>query len=311
MNEYLNLGLVQSVQTVLEEGTFRRAAERLHITPSALTQQVKRLEESVGFTLLSREHHPIKLTERGERFMLHARESLAASRRAMEEAEGRQLRVGFISGYPRSHDEPFLVTFRQNHPDITLSFLQLGWGEQVSRLLAGDVDAVLARPPVEERGEIEAVTVFREPRVVAVQERSLLAERHTLTLADLDGVPVIGARGASHEWTKYWVIDPRPSGEPVEYGARAETMEEALALVSSGRNIMITADSVSKRYQYPGVRYLPLSDGPDCSVELCTRADDFRMAVRGLRAATAPNTPRRAVAPGFGTAPERGLEREP
>ena len=287
MSEFLHLGLVHAVQTVLDEGSFRRAAERLHVSGPALTQQVRRLEEAVGYTLLQRDQHPIRLTGRGERFMLHAREALAASRRALDESAARELRIGFITGYPRSNEEPFLADFRHRHPEVELQFLQIGWGEQSSRLRAGDLDAMLARPPIEHTGDLDVVTVFREPRVVAVHESSPLAARDALTLAELDHVPVVGARSASQEWTRYWVMDPRPSGVPVRYGARAGTLEESLAFVASAGNILITAESVSKRYQYPGVRCIPLVDAPDCGVMLCTRSDDMRAPIRGLWEAAA------------------------
>lgn len=283
MAKHLNLALVHALQILVEEGTFRGAATRLYITAPAMTQQIKRLEESVGYTLVARGTQPVRLTNHGENFMMHAREALEASNRALGSQEQAALRIGFINGYPRSQDEGFLIRFRRHNPDISLHFIQLNWGDQITKLLSGDVDASLARPPHKNGEAIECLTVHREPRVVAVPSHSSLAGRGSLELANIEGFPVVSTRGAAAEWTRYWVIDPRPSGIPVNYGSSAETIEEALAAVAMANNIMVTAESVATRYTHPGVAYLPLDDVPYCQVELCTRRADRRATIRALR----------------------------
>lgn len=283
MLNHLNLALVHSLQVLLEEGSFRKAALRLSITPPALTQQIKRLESALGYAVVDRGHHPATLTSRGEVFMLHAREALESSNQALGKQRGISLRIGFISGYPRSQDEGFLSRFRRHNPEVLLDFVQLDWGDQISRLLAGDVDASLARPPYEQKEGFDRAVVFREPRVVALPADSDLAGKGSLVLADVQDLPVVRARGIVTEWTRYWVVDPRPDGTPVNYGAWAGTMEEALAVVAMSNNIMITAESIAIRYAHPGVVYLPLDDVAYCHVELCTRLKDRRAAIRALR----------------------------
>ena len=283
MAEHLNLALVHSLQVLVEEGSFRKAATQLHVTPPAMTQQIKRLEESLGFAVVIRGVHPVRLTDRGEVFMLHAREALEASARALGAMGQPVLRIGFINGYPRSRDEDFLVRFRAKNPGTTLQFVQLNWGEQIAHLLAGEVDASLARPPFADDAGIERKRVHAEPRVVAVPAGSDLATLGSLELADIESFSVVRAKGIEFEWSKYWVVDPRPSGIPVNYGLWASTMEEALTAVAMSGNVMVTAKSVADRYIHPGVVYLPLDDVEYCTVELCTRQSDRRAMIRALR----------------------------
>lgn len=283
MAKHLNLALVYSLQALLEEGSFQAAAKKLHVTPPAMSQQIKRLEGSLGFTLVQRDTSPLRLTERGEVFMLHARESLEASHRALGTRETPTLRIGFINGYPRSEDEDFMIRFREEYPDTKLEFLQLNWGEQITKLLSGDVDVSLARPPFADVSAIDFMPVHREPRVAAVPAKSTLASMESLQLADLDTLPIVRAKGIDFEWTKYWVVDPRPSGIPVNYGVWASTMEEALTAVAMSDNVMVTAQSVAERYIHPGVVYLPLDDIAYCTVELCTRKSDSRPMIGALR----------------------------
>lgn len=285
--DFLPLALVHSLEIVLAEGSFRQAAERLHVSPPAITQQIKRLEETVGYALVDRSQHPVQLTERGARFMIHAREALEASRRAMGTDGQARLRIGFISGYPRGLDEDFLVRFRSAHPDVQLEFVQLGWGEQASRLLAGDIDAVLARRPFGHGHELDAIVVHREARIVALAAGSPLADRASLRLADIAALPVLRASATSAEWNNYWSVDPRPDGTPVTYSGWAHTMEEALTAVAVSGNIIITAESIGVRFTHPGVRYVEVTDAPRCAVELCTRRIDRRPIIRALREAAA------------------------
>jgi len=64
----LNLRLLRYFVTVADEGHFGRAAAKLFITPPALTQQIRRLELEVGFSLLDRARHPVVPTPSGEAF---------------------------------------------------------------------------------------------------------------------------------------------------------------------------------------------------------------------------------------------------
>jgi LysR family transcriptional regulator, benzoate and cis,cis-muconate-responsive activator of ben and cat genes len=292
VTEFLNLGLVNSLEVLIEEGSFVRAAERLFITPPAMTQQIQRLEAAVGHRLVERGSKPVRLTDRGVVFMGHASAALMQSRLALgTDVDHQTLRIGFINGYPGGQEDGFLARFQRENPGVTLSFVQLSWGEQISRLLDGDVDASLARPPYDDTNGFDALPVHAEKRVVALPADSQLAVRGSLRIDDLDGYPVVGAAGIGRAWTRYWVIDPRPSGRAVDYGVWAATMEEAFNGVALGGNIMITAESVANRFQHAGVVYRDLVDGGNCQVELCTRTTDSRPAVRALRRAARDAAP--------------------
>ncbi|RVW10500.1 LysR family transcriptional regulator [Prescottella agglutinans] len=287
MSSFLNLTLVNSLEVLIEEGSFARAAARLCVTPPAMTQQIQRLEGAVGYKLVERGTNPIRLTDRGREFMVHAGAALASSRIALGESTDQEiLRIGFINGFPGRRDEGFLADFAAKNPHARLQFIQLEWGDQLSRLARGDVDASLARPPYREMADkMDRIVVHREKRVAAVPIDSPLAACEVLTLGDLDGYAVVGAKGIGREWTKEWVVDPRPSGRAVQYGCWAATMEEAINGVALGGNVMITAQSVANRYQHDGVAYRDIADVDLCQVDLITRATDRRPLTKELRRA--------------------------
>lgn len=285
MTEFLNLALVRSLQILLEEGKFRRAAGRLHITPSALTQQVRRLEEYAGVTLVDRSAVPVGLTVEGRVFMHHASTALDEARMAVDSSHRRTVRIGFIHGFTALEDDGVIDTFARDHPQVEVRPVQLGWDEQIGALLRGRIDASLARPPHAVTDSINRIEVHREARWVGVPTNSQLASRDVLSVEDLDGLPVVGGADVDHAWTKWWAIDPRPTGSPVVYGAMITTIEEGLAAVAAQGNVMITSASVAHQYRHDKVTFVRLDHPSDCLVELCTLASDRRPHIRALREA--------------------------
>lgn len=282
----LNLSLVRSLRALVEEGHFGRAAERLHVTPSAMTQQVRRLEESVGARLVDRSSHPVRLTDAGAAFMRDALIALEHADRAMAlqgPAATLSLRIGFIDGSPGGGSTDFVDEFRELAPEVSVDFKRLTWPEQVSAVAAGAVDASLVRPPLRVDADVRCEVVFREPRVVVADAGSRLAALDELRVADLDGHPVFRAAGVDPDWTRWWNVDPRPSGVAVEYAGAVGTIDEAVANVAGSNAILVTAESVARRYVFPGVVQRPLVDASPALLALCTRAADRRAHVELLR----------------------------
>lgn len=82
----LDLRLLQPFVALAEELHFSRAASRVHLTQSGLSQQIRRLERQLGVALFDRDTRNVRLTPAGQAFLTGARESLASARRAALEA---------------------------------------------------------------------------------------------------------------------------------------------------------------------------------------------------------------------------------
>jgi len=134
--------------------SFVRAAEALHLTPPAVTMQVKELESAVGLPLFDREGRKVALTTAGEYLLLYARRLQATLKEAedamarLKRVETGVLTVGLVSTakyfVPR-----LLARFREEHPAVELR-LQVGANREqlVALLQQGEVDlAVMGRPP--------------------------------------------------------------------------------------------------------------------------------------------------------------------
>lgn len=99
----LSTELLRAFITVIEVASFTRAAEILGRTQPAISLQIKRLEETVGYALIERKGKEITLTERGEALAIHARQILRLNDLAMVQfekpSESSKLRVGLPVDY--------------------------------------------------------------------------------------------------------------------------------------------------------------------------------------------------------------------
>ncbi len=136
--------------------SFVRAAEALHLTPPAVTMQVKELESAIELPLFDREGRKVSLTTAGEYFLVYAKRLLATLKDADDAmARFRKLETGLLSvgmvGTAKYFVPRLLTRFRQEHPGVELR-LRVGANreELVGLLQAGDVDlAIMGRPPRE------------------------------------------------------------------------------------------------------------------------------------------------------------------
>jgi len=140
---------------VARQLSFARAASELHLTPPAVTMQVKELESQVGLPLFDRKGRQIALTTVGEYMLSYVRRMLALLKDAEDAVarfrglQGGSLAVGMVSTaeyfVPR-----LLARFRAEHPGIEVR-LRLGNREQLVQLMQrNEVDlAIMGRPPKE------------------------------------------------------------------------------------------------------------------------------------------------------------------
>lgn len=140
---------------VARQLSFARAAEALHLSPPAVTMQVKELEGHVGLPLFERNGRKVALTTAGEYMLVYARRMLSTLKDAEDAAarlqhlEAGTLTIGMVSTakyfLPR-----LLAEFRREHEGIEIK-LAVGNREQLVKMLQGnEVDiAVMGRPPRE------------------------------------------------------------------------------------------------------------------------------------------------------------------
>lgn len=140
-----------------------RAAEVLHLTPPAVSMQIKEVESQVGLSLFDREGRQVSLSTAGEYFLVHAKKLLAALRDTensmsrFKKLESGLLTVGMVST-AKYFVPQLLARFRKEHPGIDVRLVVANNREALlTKMDAGEVDlSVMGRPPKEIATRAEA-----------------------------------------------------------------------------------------------------------------------------------------------------------
>jgi DNA-binding transcriptional LysR family regulator len=125
MEDFRRMGVFAAV---VEQGSMSRAAKRLGMTTSAVSQQIRQLERSAGVTLLHRTTRKLTPTDSGARFALHCQAMVRAAQQAKEllaqahDAPAGELRVAAPVGFAR-HVAPALAPLLADHPALRLRLL--------------------------------------------------------------------------------------------------------------------------------------------------------------------------------------------
>jgi DNA-binding transcriptional LysR family regulator len=137
---------------VADHKGFSRSARALHVSQSAISEQISDLEREIGIPLLVRGQQRTSLTLSGEAFLVEAKKVLAAADHAVETArrasrgEIGTLTVGFFNG-GTGDDVPALIkNFRRLHPDVRVSVADMVPGLQSTALINGSMDVGFTRP---------------------------------------------------------------------------------------------------------------------------------------------------------------------
>ncbi|WP_415769986.1 LysR substrate-binding domain-containing protein [Pseudomonas sp. LB3P38] len=172
----LDLNLLQAFLAIVDSGGFTRAAHVLCRTQSAVSMQLRKLEEQMGKPLIQRDNRQIRLTEDGEillgyaRRMIHLNESaFAAVGKPFTEGH---LRLGIPDDYAQFFLPSVLTRFAHAYPRVQLEVTGALSGELLDLLEAGDLDvALITRQPNRSCGKI-----LRKEQLVWVGSRQHMAQ---------------------------------------------------------------------------------------------------------------------------------------
>jgi DNA-binding transcriptional LysR family regulator len=167
----LDFELLRAFVAVADHGGFHRAAERLNLTQSAISQQIKRLELETKRPLFRRTTRSVALTDEGEMLLADARRLLLLEEAARHRLAAPRLsglvRLGVVEEVAGGSLPSALGRFATLHPGVKLE-VQIGTSaELIGQLNAGRLDVVFAKRPL---GTSRGRLVWREPLVWAAAE---------------------------------------------------------------------------------------------------------------------------------------------
>lgn len=178
-----------------------RAAEELHLTPPAVSIQVRQLEGHANAALFERVGRRLKLTQAGEEVLAHARGILAHIRASEEAIAGLgSLEQGLLDVAVINAGDYFLpwliAAFRERHPRIRARITVGNRDLLLERLAAHEIDlAVMSHAPTQ--GEFDARPFAPHPHVVVAAPRHPFARRRSVTLEAVAREPIISREPGS------------------------------------------------------------------------------------------------------------------
>jgi DNA-binding transcriptional LysR family regulator len=176
---------------------FGKAAERLHISQPALSQQIVKLERSIGVKLFDRNRHAVKLTQAGGLFLVEARKALVqvdfAKQVAQQAGMGEigQISVGFVGVVLYIFMPDVVRIFRQRYPGVAIKLQELYSSQQIKELTRHQIDLGVLYDPVKPDSEISLECILEAPLCAVLPHDHPLSKRSSLNLAELSNEPFI------------------------------------------------------------------------------------------------------------------------
>ena len=194
--------LLRSFAAIVDSGSMLRATERVFVTQSALSLQMKRLEETVQASLFQRDGRRLALTPAGQTLLTYAREMLATNVRAVSALNGDTLagpaRVGLVQDFAETLLSGVLARFAQLNPDAQLQVRVGGSPALLEDLEADRLDVVLCMGPADDAAAIRVAPMIwlgdsdlagRDVLPVAILERPCRFRDAALAALDAQGRP--------------------------------------------------------------------------------------------------------------------------
>ena len=163
----IELHQLRYFRALAEELHYHKAADKLHISQSALSQQIKLLEQQLGVSLFDRLNKKISLSDPGELFYAEAIHILQQVERSMERLDqfhtgsAGTLKIGFVASAMSSFLPEAIKNFHTAYPAIHLRFEEMNNFEQLPALENGDIDIGFMRSN-QVRDQMHILRVFEE-----------------------------------------------------------------------------------------------------------------------------------------------------
>ncbi|MGA8007828.1 MAG: LysR substrate-binding domain-containing protein [Thiomonas sp.] len=259
--------------TIAEQGSFSRAAERLHVSQPPLSTQIKALEDEIGARLLERSNRGVALTTAGAAFYDDIRSMLAQLEHAVERVRqaGRgdtgTLSIGFVSIADFGILPPTLKSFHARFPQVDVQLHELTTDAQIRELRAAGLDLSIGLAPVDEPG-LTFSSLLHEPLVLAAPTaHPVLQGGGAVDLRALAKAPfIVPPRSIGPGLYDLTISLCRAAGFVPRITQHARQMQTVIGLVSCGMGVALVPASL-RNLKRAGVQYRPLLGKP-ATIEL-------------------------------------------
>jgi molybdate transport repressor ModE-like protein len=297
----LDLDRLRALHAIAEHGSVSAAADALHVTTSAVSQQVAKLERETGQKLLERNGRGVRLTDAAELLVGHAHRILSLVELAQADLEAHrgavvgELSLGAFPTAARGLVPPALVRLRGRHPELRVLLNECDPSESTPLVARGDLDLALVQDwndePLGIPDGLRKGMICADVADVALPAAHPLAGREVVELKELADDPWISSTEGTIccDWLTH-ALRVRDSEPRIEHTAYEYATQLALVAAGLGASMLPRLG----RCDVPaGVRVVPLRPLLTRRVfaiwrEEAARRPGIRAAVEALRAVAPP-----------------------
>ena len=188
---------IEYLQAVIETGNFYQAAEKCNVSQSAISQQIKKLEEELGVKLLDRHNRTFTMTSAGEHFyrkslvIVSDIEQMKRETQRIADKDHVILRVGYYKGYHGNELSEAVAEFSSRYPTVEVSIM-VGSHEELYKAMENDkVDVVLndQRRAFSDRYNNEILS--ESHMYIEISNRNPLSRLDRIEISELKNTPCI------------------------------------------------------------------------------------------------------------------------
>jgi DNA-binding transcriptional LysR family regulator len=278
----LDVKRMSVLREVVNRGSFSAAADSMHLSQSAISQQVSTLEREVGLQLLERTSEGPKLTAAGEKLVAHADAVLARLDEAERELadiaglEGGRLRLVSFPTASATLMTRAMSEFRRRFPQIELQFAEGEPEEAVPAIKRGDYDVALVFDfvafPEDFGRDLDAELIFRDEMRIALPPGHPLAASQTVDLAALaDEAWLAGDKPSSCR--EHVINCCRAAGFEPNVSFESDDYQVIQGLVAAGLGVGLLPQLAQRD---PGVVWRDIADPPIRRVWAVSRTSEAR-----------------------------------
>jgi len=258
-----------------EELHFGRAARRCNISQPPFSVSIQRLESELGFPLVERSSHGVRLTAAGAAFYEEAGKVLSQVRQAFDVASrvnvnvngGLQgvVKIGFFASMLYRGLDRAIACFEAAFPGVAVELAELNTAEQILALQRCQIQYGFLHSE-SLPAELASRELLREPFMLCLPAAQASSDRQTLSLADVRDEPfIVFARASSPAFYDQVVSLCVAAGFHPNIRYEARNWLTVISCVSKGMGITLVPRSLA-RAGLPGLRFADIGTGPIMSV---------------------------------------------
>ena len=250
--------------------TFFDAAESLHITQSALSKQIMKLEKELNVRLFDRSRRSAVLTDAGREFLkeagdlFHRYRAMRKRMQAFEDVSERTLRIGTLPFLSQYGPTGLFKDFSAAHPEIRLLLEEVEEIDLLSGFSSGRYDLIIARSHMCDESHFRFLLLDEDRLAAMLPAGHPLAWRKSVSLSDLAGEPFL----LMHPYTSLYQLCMKLFHDAgiTPHVLRTARLESIISAVALGEGVSLFAEKNFNLFRHESVVSVPIVPSPTLSV---------------------------------------------